>query len=119
MPFTIAIHQDGQYLLIVGSGTAQLCDLMAVADVAARVARTRNARFVMVDLLEVEPTLSFTDHLQLGAHFAAALAGLERVASVVAPRFRTGTSEKAAQKAGVNLRTFTDRAEADRWLTST
>lgn len=114
--FNVAVNHGGPYLLVVGSGTAQLCDLMAVADVAARVAHMKQSRLVMVDLLGVEPTLSFTEHLQLGAHFAAALARIDRVASVVALRFRSGTSEKAAQKAGVNLRTFTDLSEADRWL---
>ncbi len=67
-------------------------------------------------MLSTVPELSFTEHLQLGAHAAARLAGMEKVASVVDIRFRTGTSEKAAQKAGVTLRTFTDLHAAEGWL---
>jgi hypothetical protein len=40
------------------------------------------------------------------------------VATVVSPAARTGSSEKAAQKLGAHLRTFTDLEEARVWLAS-
>jgi hypothetical protein len=38
------------------------------------------------------------------------------VATVVTPANRKGTSEKAAQKLGLRLRSFTDMAEAQAWI---
>lgn len=70
----------------------------------------------LLDLTAVHIELTFTDHLALGSHAANQLRGMTRVASVVDARLRVGTSEKAAQKMGLTLRTFTDRDEAVRWL---
>ena len=87
-----------------------------MADLVAQVAATKNHKRALFDLLAVEPQLSFTEHLQLGSHFSAALQHLDRVASVVSPKERKGTSEKAAQKHGLAFRTFTNLEEARIWL---
>jgi hypothetical protein len=71
---------------------------------------------VVLDLLDVAIELAFTDHLQLGSYVAQQLQHVERVASLVPDRYRTGTSEKAAQKGGLLLRTFTDRDAAFAWV---
>lgn len=118
MLFNVAVQHGGPYLLVVASGRAHLCDFFGLFDLAARVAQMKAHRRAIVDLLAVEPVLSFTEHLQLGAHVATALAGLDRVATVVDARFKTGTSEEAAQKHGLNLRTFVDIHEATEWLVS-
>jgi len=46
------------------------------------------------------------------------LSRLEQVATVVAAANRKGTSEKAAQKLGLRLRTFTDLGEAIDWISA-
>lgn len=114
-PFALTVNH-GSYLVVVGSGHAELCDLLGLFDFAASVSGSRQYHRALIDLYDVEIGFSFTDHLSLGMHAAQALRRLERVASVVHPRYRVGTSERAAQKAGLQLRTFTDRAEAEAWL---
>ncbi len=71
-----------------------------------------------MDLQGVSIEFGFTEHLQLGAHAADTLRHLERVASVVDAKYRTGTSEKAAQKLGLQLRTFTSLQEGLDWVQS-
>lgn len=71
---------------------------------------------VLIDLLAVQPHLSFTEHLRLGEHIASVFSHLERVATVVPLEERKGSSEKAAQKAGLMLKTFVELEAADDWL---
>lgn len=117
--FTVSIDETGPYFLAVASGKAQLGHLCGFADLSARVAAAKGCKRVLIDLLAVEPHLSFTEHLQLGAHVAAAFGSLERVATLVPASEKKGTSEKAAQKHGLHLRTFTNLEEANAWLLST
>ncbi len=114
-PFALTVHH-GPYLVVVGSGHAQLCDLLGLFDFAASLSGSCQYQRALVDLYGVEIGFSFTDHLSLGMHAAQALRRLDRVASVVHPRYRVGTSERAAQKAGLQLRTFIDRLAATEWL---
>jgi hypothetical protein len=71
-----------------------------------------------MDLRETQQELKFTEHLQLGARVAERLAFVDRVATIVPASSRSGSSEKAAQKTGLRLRTFTDFKEALAWLVS-
>lgn len=117
MPFTVAI-EHGPFLRVIASGPAQLADLCGLINMAAEIAQRNGYQRGLVDLQAVDIAFSFTDHLQLGAHAAETLRHMERVASIVAPRYRTGTSEKAAQKLGLQLRTFTSLDEGLAWLQS-
>ncbi|KQT11585.1 hypothetical protein [Ramlibacter sp. Leaf400] len=114
--FSVTVRDDTAYLVAMATGRAELAHLCGLADLAARIAVMKGHRRALVDLLEVQPFLTFTEHLQLGAHVAAAFGPLERVATVVPASQRNGTSEKAAQKHGLRLRTFTVLQEADAWL---
>lgn len=116
MHFTAVVHHGPDHLLVEGSGPALLMDLCAFMDLVAAVADRGRYRRVVMDLMRTEIALSFTEHLQLGAHAADRLNKLERVASVVSPQNRKGTSEKAAQKMGLRLRTFTSMAEGLQWI---
>lgn len=116
MPFSLTVHHGRPHLLVQAGGVSTLADLCGAADLVAAVTAQAGYRRALLDLTATDPQLSFTQHLQLGAHVAQRLSGLERVATVVSPANRTGTSEKAAQKAGLRLRTFTDLAEAIAWL---
>jgi hypothetical protein len=114
--FSLCAPRGMPYLVVEAWGPANLAELCACVDFAAELAhRTQRSR-ALLNLLEVEIALSFTEHLQLGAHAAERLKSLERVASVVPERFRTGSSEKAARKSGLHLRTFTSLEEGIAWL---
>jgi len=115
MPFVLHVHDGRDVLVAQASGNATLVDLRGMAALVG-VITARGERRAMLDLVELEVELAFTDHLQLGSYVAEQLQHLERVASVVPERYRTGTSEKAAQKGGLLLRTFADREAARRWL---
>jgi hypothetical protein len=116
MNFTATVHHEHEYLLVRGAGPALLTDLCGFMDLVATVADKAHYRRAVMDLLDVEIALTFTEHLQLGAHAAERLRNLERVASVVSVQNRKGTSEKAAQKMGLRLRTFTSLAEGLAWI---
>jgi hypothetical protein len=116
MPFRLTVHHAATHLRIEASGPAGLADLCGTIDLASGIAARLEYRLAVLDLLRVEIELGFTDHLQLGTYAAERLRDLERVSSVVPQRYRTGTSEKAAQKSGLHLRTFTDLDEATQWV---
>lgn len=116
MAFSLSLRHGLPYLLVQISGPVVLADLCGSADLIATVARMGGQRRVLIDLLQTEVGLSFTDHLQLGTYIATALEALERVATVASTQNRSGTSEKAAQKSGLALRTFSDLQEARGWL---
>jgi hypothetical protein len=116
MPFAVAIAHEQAHLLVSASGPASLPDILGLIDMAATIAGMAGYRRVLINLMQVEIGFAFTEHLQIGARAAEKLRGMERVASIVDPRFRIGTSEKAAQKMGLQLRTFTSLDEGMQWL---
>ena len=118
MSFVVQLQHEHPYLLALVSGPATLADLCGAADLVATVARLKGYRRALIDMVGMQPRLSFTDHLQLGSYVAAALDDLERVATVVTAQVRSGASEKAAQKSGLGLRAFVDGDEARAWLTA-
>jgi len=116
MSFVVQIQHEQPYLLALVSGPATLGDLCGAADLVATIARLKGYRRALIDMVGMQPRLSFTDHLQLGTYVAAALDDLDRVATVVTVQVRSGASEKAAQKSGLGLRAFVDGEEARAWL---
>lgn len=116
MHFTATVHHGPDHLLVEARGPALLMDLCAFMDLVAAVADRGRYRRAVLDLTHTVIALSFTEHLHLGTHAAERLHKLERVASVVSPQNRKGTSEKAAQKMGLRLRTFTSMAEGLQWI---
>lgn len=116
MPFALVAHHRADHLVVEASGQGGLAELCACMDFTGSLARASGYRKAVLDLRALEVTLSFTEHLQLGAHAADRLQGLQRVASVVPAKYRTGTSEKAARKSGLPLKTFTSLQEGIAWL---
>ena len=114
--FRVSAHRGLPYLLVEGCGPATLAELCAFMDFVAALAHWTHRDRAVLDLLQVEISLSFTEHLHLGSYAAERLRQLERVASVVPQRYRTGSSEKAAQKSGLHLRTFTSLDEGVAWV---
>lgn len=116
MRFSLQISPEPELLRIQASGPMDLGDLCGMFDLAARVAEMNGHRRILLNLLEVQVDLSFTQHLHLGSHAASSLKKVERAASVVSVANRRGTSEKAAQKFGLQFRTFTDLNEGLAWI---
>jgi hypothetical protein len=116
MALDVSVTREESVLVVKGRGQAMLADLKGFADLIATICRDEHRNLVLVDLLSVSQSLTFTDHLQLGVYIAQRLNFLERMATVVPMHERSGNSERAAQKSGLKLRTFTDMAEARAWL---
>lgn len=116
MPFHVTVDHSHDYLLVKGSGPALLADLYGYMDLVATITKTMGNHRALMDLRDVEIHLAFTDHLNLGVYASDRLRHLKRVASVVSVANRTGTSEKAAQQMGLQLRTFTSLDEGRSWI---
>lgn len=117
MPIEIRIHREAGVLIAEAVGRTTLADLCGMASLVGTTTSMAGETRALLHLLGVEVDLAFTEHLQLGSFVAQQLQHLERVASVVPERYRTGTSEKAAQKGGLRFRTFTDLPQAMAWVT--
>jgi hypothetical protein len=112
----VSLQREDSLVVVKARGAATLADFKGFSDLIATVCREEQRTHALVDLLDVQQELSFTDHLQLGLYIAERLGFLEKMATVVPVDARTGNSERAAQKSGLRLRTFTDMAEARAWL---
>jgi hypothetical protein len=113
---TIEQAQEGGYLCVTGHGAATLREFFLAIDVIALTVATQGNKRVLIDLLGVRQALSFSDHLMLGARVAERLASAERIATVVPTQYRSGSSEKAAQKSGLALQAFVTPSDALAWL---
>ncbi len=119
MPFSVTVHHGLPHLLVEAGGPASLTDLCGLTELVATIAARAGYRRVLIDLLAMDlSSLSFTEHLTLGAYAADRFTRLEQVATVVTPANRKGTSEKAAQKLGLRVRAFTDLGEASDWISA-
>ncbi len=116
--FCVSVHHGPRYLTANGTGPALLTDLFGYMDLVGTIAGKAGYRWAVLNLSGVEIALTFTEHLHLGAYAAQRLRNLDRVASIVSVQNRKGTSEKAAQKMGLQLRTFTDLQEGLAWVTA-
>ena len=114
--FEVTMEEHDGFLLATASGPATLADFYGAIERTAEAVRRGRHRRVLIDLRGAQQTLKFTEHLQLGARAAERLAFVDRVATLVPTASRTGTSEKAAQKTGLQLRAFTEFKEAVAWL---
>ena len=118
MPLQLIVRRDLPYLVVEMSGPAGLAEHRGMVALVAAVCAAAPYRKCLIDLRGIQTELAFTEHLQLGSYAGESFSILEKVASVVTPELRNGTSERAAQKAGARLRTFMDIEEAKAWLSS-
>jgi hypothetical protein len=117
MAVTPTFHSTPQYLVATFVGAASLEDFFAAIDAIGRQALVSGASRVLVDLRGVQEQFKFTDHFSVGDRVATRLGHLERIASLVPPSRRTGTSEQVANQQGKLLRVFVSEADAIAWLT--
>jgi hypothetical protein len=117
MTLAVNVHREAADLLIVvAEGRASIADLKGLADLIATICTEEHRQRVLVNLLDIQQDLAFTDHLQLGVYIAEKLGFLRKMATVVPAQYRSGNSERAAQKSGLRLRTFLSLIEARDWL---
>ena len=113
---SLAVTHEPGYVSVVGYGSASLRDFFLTIDVIAVAAATHAGKRVLIDLVAVRQSLSYAEHLMLGARVAERLSFAERVATLVPEQYRSGASERAAQKSGLELHAFTRREDAIAWL---
>ena len=116
MIFNIGVQHGGPALLVVGTGEAQVCDMLSLIDVAATVSRIKGYRCVSIDLLAATPLMDAREHEELGSHAANVLRHVDKVAVVVSVDHPDRTACAVAQREGLNLEVFTDLHVADAWL---
>jgi hypothetical protein len=118
MIFNIGIQHGGLALFVVGTGAAQICDMLSLIDAAATVSRIKGYRCVSIDLLAATPMLDTREHEQLGAHAANVLRHVGKVAVIVSIDHPDRTACETAKREGLNIEVFTDLHVADTWLSS-
>jgi hypothetical protein len=118
MPLQVTVTHGLPYLLVEVSGPAQLADHRGIVALAAEVCTATPYRRCLIDFRGMQTELAFTEHLQLGTFVGESLRRLEKLATVVTPNARKGTSERAAQKLGTRLRAFSDIEDAKAWIVS-
>lgn len=116
MPFTIAIDKSEPYLAATAAGPAGLAELCGAAGMVGELVRFDGHARVLADLRDVEPDLSFTDHLRFGNLVWKLLGQLERLSVVVPPGYLDAPAAKAARLAGVPLKTFLHLDDARAWI---
>lgn len=116
MALTLTVNHVPRYLSVKAAGRATLEDMFDMINQVALAAAQFRATKVLVDQTEIQEDFRFTDHFAIGERVVMVCNALDKAASVVRPDRRTGTSEKVAQKKGVQLRVFTSKAEAVAWL---
>jgi hypothetical protein len=116
MPLQYEFHRQPHYVRFDASGEASLQDMKEFVDQVEQRTRGGGDRRVLVDLTRVQENLKFTDHYAIGELVARRLGHLERLASLVPPPRRTGTSEKVANTQATLLRVFVEEPAAIAWL---
>jgi hypothetical protein len=114
----LTVHHDQPYLVVVVSGPASLADHFGFVALISGICAATHCRRCLLDLRAVQAELAFTEYLRLGTFVGETLQHLDRIAALVPPDMPKGISVKAAQKAGVPVRSFSNIDEAKAWLDS-
>jgi hypothetical protein len=114
-PFSVTVHH-GPFLLVVATGDAMICDALGMIDLASRICDLQSYRHALFDLLSVSQHFQGPELQAIASHAAAKLSSVERVASVMQPTAETGRFCRAANEAGLSMRSFSDMREATEWL---
>jgi hypothetical protein len=116
MALTLTVTNNPGYLSVAAAGSATLDDMFDMINQVAVSVAQFGASKVLVDQTKIQEDFRFTDHFAIGERVVMVFHHMDKAASVVRPDRRTGTSEKVAQKQGVQLRVFTSKDEAVAWL---
>jgi hypothetical protein len=105
VPFSISVESTDPYLVVTAAGPATLAELSGLAAFVAELVKNQGHSRVLALLADVEPLLSFCDHLRFGSLIWNLLGGVARVSAVVPAGYVDAPAARAAQLAGVPVRT--------------
>jgi len=112
----LTVDSSSLVLHVQAAGPAGLMELGGLVALLGDMTARGGHKLILADLGGVQPQLSFTEHLQFGTQAFHALRGVQRVAAVVPPGFLDAPAARAAQLAGLHVKTFYDATEAMAWL---
>jgi hypothetical protein len=118
MSLNFQLEQRERYALVRLDGEPTLGQFLSFIQLMGVESASWPVRRVLFDLREVRTLTTFLDHYAIGQEAARHLQHLARIASLVPPERITRTSEKTARQSGINLKVFTEEAEAIAWLTA-
>lgn len=116
MSLEFTVEQRAGYTVVRVDGEPTLDEFLGFVQRIGVQSQGWPAERALFDLRGERTLRAFTEHYAVGEAVARELRHLKRLASVVPPDRITRASEKTAQRAGVNLRVFTDEQEAMAWL---
>lgn len=116
--FTVSVVYAPKSTLIACTGRAGQGEIGATLAFGGELARRRGHTGFVIDLLAMEFEGTQQEKEELGRYGAAQLAGIERVAVVLAPANDSGVGARAARSEGLQLRTFQHVEQALVWLSS-
>jgi hypothetical protein len=109
-------EQHEAYGVVRLTGAPSLGQILSFMELLAVESQSWNHGRLLADLRGVTTIRSFTEQFTLGEEAARKLKHLRRIASVVPPERLTRNSERPARQRGLDLKVFTDEAEALQWL---
>ena len=118
MAFTTQVTRLPAYVRVQVAGPTSIGAFVELISTVGQETVYWSDRRVLVDLRQVEGSLTPTEQIFLGELVAQDLSHIERMASIVPREQLTHNSESAARELGSQLRVFDDEAEAIAWLTA-
>ncbi len=118
MAFTTQVIRHPGYVRVNAAGPTSIRDFVELIATIGQETVFWSDRRVLLDVRQVEGSLTTTEQVFLGELVAQDLSHIQRMASVVPPAQITHNSERAAQALGSQLRVFVSEAEATAWLTA-
>jgi hypothetical protein len=114
--FTIVIESTERSLIVSAAGPGTLAELSGLVAMTRELVSFHGHTSLLADLGGVQPQLSFTEHLRLGQLVCELLGSVDKLAVVVPPGYLDAPAAKAAQLAGMPLKTFLALQDARAWL---
>lgn len=112
---SVAQERDGLLRVTLPPQLA-FAGFLATIDFLRDVTRAQPRARLLLDLRAVDPPPGIVEQAIIGEHLAREMQHAWKLASVVAPGTRTGTTERVARGFRLDLRVFESEAEALRWI---
>lgn len=116
-PHGVSVAQEADGLLrITLPPRIAFAGLLATIDFVRDLTRSHPHARLLLDLRRIDPAPGLVEQAIIGEHLAREMQHAGKLASVVAPGTRTGTTERVARGFNLDLRVFESEAEALRWI---
>ena len=114
--FSVSVEYGPTQVLIACVGPATVAEMCGALAFGGEIAKRAGRPQFVFDLLAVDFRGTSQDRQEMGRFAATMLAGMKRIAVVVAAAQYTGEGERAAREAGLAIRNFDDLNSAIGWL---